>query len=84
MAILKTYSVFDGVEVAMALVNSDFWLTDKQLDQVNSYIAESSGLYRQVGEDPGWGIKIVFEWSPGLGRAVEVYFDGAIAGKEIS
>ena len=68
----------------MALMHSDFDLTDTQLDRINRYIDEAALRYAQAREETGWGAKVVFEWVPGLGRSVTVLFDGASDGIEVN
>lgn len=64
----------------MAFEHSDFKLTDAQLEKINDHIAEQGALYAAAGEDPPSSVSVTFEWVPGLGRSVTVYFDGAVDG----
>lgn len=67
----------------MALSNTDFLLTDSQLARIDRYVKEQAQTSAQCGEDPPCGVKVVFEWVPGLDRFVTAYFDGALNGHEI-
>jgi hypothetical protein len=67
----------------MGLNHSDINLSDEQLEQLNSHLSKVNFKSAIEGEDPPGSIKVVFEWVPGLGRSVTVYFDGEINGCEV-
>jgi hypothetical protein len=65
----------------MALMHSDFRLTDEQLARINSYSARSGAAYAEEGEGPAIsGLKVEFTWTPGFGRSVTAFYDGAVEG----
>ena len=68
----------------MALTHQDFLLTDSELDAINRHFAQRVKEYAQAGEDPASGVKVEFEWVPGLGRFVTANFDSAVNGLDIS
>lgn len=68
----------------MALTHKDFLLTDSELDEINRHFAQRVKEYAQAGEDPASGVKVEFEWVPGLGRFVTANFDSAVNGLDIS
>jgi hypothetical protein len=68
----------------MALTHKDFLLTDSELDEINRHFAQRVKEYVQAGEDPASGVKVEFEWVPGLGRFVTANFDSAVNGLDIS
>ncbi len=68
----------------MALMHSDFRLTDEQLAKINSYCAQSGAAYAEEGEGPAMGgLKVEFTWAPGFGRSVTAFYDGAVEGCSI-
>ncbi len=68
----------------MGLGKTDFLLTDEQINHINHYIQETAKNRAQTGEGASFtSVKVVFEWASGLGRFVEVFFDGAKNGCEI-
>jgi hypothetical protein len=65
----------------MALMHSDFHLTDEQLAKINSYCARSGAAYADEGEGPAMGgLTVEITWTPGLGRSVTAFYDGAVEG----
>lgn len=64
----------------MPFQHRDFNLSDAQMASLNQYIDARARQYVDTGEDPPSGIEIRFVWTPGLGRSVTVYFDGAMDG----
>jgi hypothetical protein len=66
-------------EENMALVHTDFLLTDEQLRLINEYIDQAASRYAQAGEDLPGGVVIRFGWSP-FGRVITAQFDGAVDG----
>lgn len=67
--------------IIMGLEHTDFILSDKQLAEINNYSAEQGASYAKEGEGPAMsGLRVEFEWVPGLGRFITAYFDGATKG----
>lgn len=64
----------------MGLKTTDFFLTDAELEEVNSYLRAQATAHSRAGEDPPDSVRVVFEFSPVFGREVSVYFDGAVNG----
>lgn len=68
----------------MALTHKDFLLSDAELDAINRHFAQKVQEYAQAGEDPASGVKVEFDWVPGLGRFVTANFDSEANGLDIS
>lgn len=65
----------------MALEHQDLLLTDEQLARINDYAAERGAAYARAGEGPPMGgLRLEISWTPGLGRSISAYFDGAVNG----
>lgn len=65
----------------MALEHRDFILTDEQLARINEYVAERSAAYAKACEGPAMGgLRLEVIWTPGLGRSISAYYDGAEEG----
>lgn len=65
----------------MALEHQDFILTDEQLARINEYVAERGAAYAKAGEGPAMGgLRLEVFWTPGLGRSISAYYDGAEVG----
>lgn len=66
----------------MALTRDQFSLTDEELKSINDAIAKRvSAIYENnPDEDPLDGVSVLFSFTPGLGRDVEVL----LAGQQIS
>jgi hypothetical protein len=61
----------------MGLNRSDFELTDAELARIDSILAGRAARRAMEGEDPPSGVRIVFDFVPGLGRIVSLELDGA-------
>ena len=68
----------------MALTHKDFLLTDAELDAINRHFAQRVKEYAHAGEEPASGVKVEFDWVPGLGRFVTANFDSEANGLDIS
>ena len=68
----------------MALTHKDFLLSDAELDVINRHFAQCVKKYAQAGEEPASGVKVEFDWVPGLGRFVTANFDSEANGLDIS
>lgn len=67
----------------MAISNSNFLLTEECLLSINEYVSTRRREYRKTETEPHNGIRVEFEWMPGLGRFVTVYFAGEDEGKQV-
>lgn len=67
----------------MSLTNSDFSLSEPQLDEINRYIKEYALAYAASGEDAPGNVSITFDFMPAYGREVSVFFDGEAKGHTI-
>lgn len=67
----------------MALNQTDFLLTQDQIDLINQHFIKRSAQHASAGEDAACGAKVEIEWVPGLGRFVTAYFNGEVEGLEI-
>ena len=69
---------------SMGLNHEDFRLSDDQLAEINNYASRTAAAYARAGEGPAMcGLKVEFVWTPGLGRSITGYFDGATEGCSI-
>lgn len=67
----------------MPMTNDAFHLTDDQLRRLNDYIDERRAAYRAADENPAIEFKVIFEWSPPMGRFVTAHYDGHVDGRLI-
>ena len=68
----------------MALTQSDFLLTDEELNEINCYFSAMAESQAEVGEDAPQIVSVTFEFTPVLGRTVIANFNGALNGRPIS
>ena len=68
----------------MALTQSDFLLTDEELNEINRYFSAMAESQAEVGEDAPQIVSVTFEFMPVRGRIVIANFGGALNGRRIS
>jgi hypothetical protein len=68
----------------MALTQSDFLLTDEELNKINRYFSAMAESQSEVGEDAPQIVSVTFEFVPALGRTVIANFNSALNGQPIS
>lgn len=60
----------------MGLRNTDFELTDAELERINVYFSERTAAHAAEGEDAPAAVSVTFDFMPGFGRMVTARFDG--------
>lgn len=68
----------------MALTQSDFLLTDEELNKINRYFSAMAESQAEVGEDAPQIVSVTFEFTTVLGRTVIANFNSALNGRPIS
>lgn len=63
---------------------SDFVLTEHELASLNAHLAARSGAYVEGREDAPAGLRVCFDFVPGLGREVTAYLDGDVSGHTLT